>query len=251
MGESHVDHRLQGLQALMAPLSDKLGGQSVELAVHYRTAAPENHVKLILRGRDAAGHRLAQQLLEKLTAEVQRRLGAAVYGTDDDSFALATMRALRGVGATVAFAESCTGGYAGQLLTSEPGASEVFVGGVMAYANSVKTGLLGVREATLAQHGAVSEACAAEMAEGVRRVCGSNIGVAITGVAGSVKEMQIGAALPDAAGGKPVGTVCFAIAAANIDGGVRSETRSFFGGREIIRRASAHYALDLARRHCL
>ena len=118
----------------------------------------------------------------------------------------------------------------------------------MAYANDVKTGVLGVRPETLAEHGAVSEACAAEMAEGVRRLCGASLGVSITGIAGSAKEAQVGPPEPEtpAARGKPVGTVCFGVAGPR---GARTETKQFFGGREIIRRASAYFALDLARRH--
>jgi nicotinamide-nucleotide amidase len=235
MGESHVDHRLAGLLAAPSP--------GVEVTLHYRTAAPENHVKLVVRGPDAARNR---DVADQLTAEARRRLGPVVYGVDDDSFPLAVARALRQASATLALAESCTGGYAGQLITSEPGSSTFFVGGVVAYANEVKLNVLGVRPETLARHGAVSEPCALEMAEGVRRICGATLGISITGIAGSVKEAQFAPPAPEAPGEKPVGTVCFGVAG---PGGARSETKLFFGGREIIRRASAFYALDLARRH--
>ena len=240
MGESHVDHRLAGIL-------DGASDAGIEVAIHYRTAQPENHVKLIVRGPDAARN---QAVLDRLTAEVRQRLGAVVYGVDDETFPLATARVLRQHGATLALAESCTGGYAGQLMTTEPGASEVFVGGVVAYANEVKTGLLGVRPETLAEHGAVSEACAAELAEGVRRVCGASVGVSVTGIAGSAKEAQLGPPQPESPGEKPVGTVCFGVVGPRSpDGRARTETKQFFGGREVIRRASAYFALDLARRH--
>jgi nicotinamide-nucleotide amidase len=246
MGESHVDHRLAGL---LDGASDPgpPGTAPVQVTLHYRTAAPENHVKLIVRGADAARN---QAVLDRLTVDVRQRLGAVVYGLDDQSFPLATAQVLRQHGATLALAESCTGGYAGQLMTTEPGASEVFAGGVIAYANGVKTGVLGVQAGTLAQHGAVSEACAAEMAEGVRRVCGASIGVSVTGIAGSAKEAQLGPPQPENPGEKPVGMVCFGIVGPRSpDGRARTETKQFFGGREIIRRASAYFALDLARRH--
>lgn len=237
MGESHVDHRLAGLvETLGQP-------DGLEITLHYRTASPENHVKLVVRGRQAAHNGAA---LDRLTAEVRQRLGTVVYGVDDDTFPLATARVLRQHGATLAFAESCTGGYAGQLMTTEPGASEVFAGGVVAYANAIKTGVLGVRQATLDQHGAVSEPTAAEMAEGVRRLCGASIGVSVTGIAGSAKEAQAGPPEPETPGGKPVGMVCFGVVGPR---GARTETRQFFGGREVIRRAAAYFALDLARRH--
>ena len=251
MGESHIDHALAGL--LDGPAAQTGGsgsgdgsddgGGGVQVALHYRTATPENHVKLVVRGRDRAAN---QARLAELEAEVHRRLGAVVYGVDEVTFPLAVARALETAGATLALAESCTGGYAGQLLTTEPGASRSFVGGVVAYANEVKTALLGVRAETLAAHGAVSEACALEMAEGVRRVCASTLGVSITGLAGSSKEGGAEPATEVSPGGKPVGTICLAIAGPR---GSRSETKQFFSGRERIRRAAAYWALDMARRY--
>ncbi|HEY0707110.1 MAG TPA: CinA family nicotinamide mononucleotide deamidase-related protein [Polyangia bacterium] len=231
MGESHIDHRLAGL---IEGLPD--------VSLHYRTAAPENHVKLIVRGTDPAWN---QTTLARLEAEVHKRLGHVVYGVDEDNFPLAVARALRNAKATLAVAESCTGGYAGQLLTSEAGASEVFLGGVIAYHNAVKQAVLGVRADTLAAHGAVSEPCAIEMAEGARRVCGATLAVAITGIAGASKETSP-VPEPESPGGKPVGTVAFAVAGPK---GTRAETRQFFSGRERIRRAAAYFALDLARRY--
>ncbi|HEY0713638.1 MAG TPA: CinA family nicotinamide mononucleotide deamidase-related protein [Polyangia bacterium] len=231
MGESHIDHRLAGLIDGLADVS-----------LHYRTAAPENHVKLVIRGNDAAWN---QATLARLEAEVHRRLGHVVYGVDDDNFPRAVARALRNAQASLAVAESCTGGYAGQLLTSEPGASDVFLGGIIAYHNDVKQKLLGVRADTLASHGAVSEPCAIEMAEGARRVSGATLAVSITGIAGASADYRL-APEPDSPGGKPVGTVAFAIAGPR---GTRAETRQFFSGRERIRRAAAYFALDLARRY--
>ena len=231
MGESHIDHRLAGL---IDGLED--------VSLHYRTAAPENHVKLVLRGKESAWN---QTTLARLEAEVHRRLGNVIYGVDEDNFPQAVARALRKSNATLAVAESCTGGYAGQLMTSEAGASEVFLGGIVSYHNDVKTGVLGVRAETLAAHGAVSEPCAVEMAEGARRVCGATLAVSVTGIAGAAKENN-GAPEPESPGGKPVGTVWFAIAGPN---GTRTETRQFFSGRERIRRAAAYFALDLARRY--
>lgn len=229
MGESHIDHRLAGLLA-------ETGAAGVA-TLHFRTAAPENHVKVVVRGPDADRNR---ELLDRIDAEVRRRLGPVVYGVDADTLPSVLGRTLRAAGATLGLAESCTGGYAGQLVTSEAGASEYFHGAIVAYANAIKTGMLGVRPETLATHGAVSEPCAAEMAEGARRVLGSTVGVSITGIAG--RDGQ--AAAP---GEKPVGTVCFGVAGPR---GTRTETRQLPPGRERIRRAAAHHALDLARR-CL
>jgi nicotinamide-nucleotide amidase len=233
MGESHIDHRLAGL-------IDGVPGA----VVHYRTAAPENHVKIVVRGPEA-GRNMA--VLIDLDREVRARLGGVVYGVDGETFPLAVARALNAAGATLAFAESCTGGMAGELITSEPGASAFFLGGVVSYADAVKTGVLGVRPETLAAHGAVSEACALEMAEGARRLLGATVAVSITGIAGSQRDGGVSSPPePPSPGGKPVGTVCFGITGPR---GTRAETRLYFGGRERIRKAAAYFALDLARRH--
>jgi nicotinamide-nucleotide amidase len=222
MGESHIDHRLAGL----------LNG--IEGAtLHFRTSNPVNHVKVVIRGGDAGEMRAT---LEKIDAELRKRIGPGIYAIDGESFPTAVSKALRAQGATLALAESCTGGLAGELVTSEPGASAFFRGSIVAYADEVKTGVLGVKPETLADFGAVSEPAAREMAEGAKRVCGSSVAVAVTGVAGP------DGGSPD----KPVGTVCFAVCG---PGSTRTSTKLFAGGRERVRVAAAYYALDLARRY--
>jgi nicotinamide-nucleotide amidase len=237
MGESHIDHRLTGL------LESAEGASRPErVSLHYRTAAPENHVKLVVRGPDAAGN---SSLLDRLEREVRTRLGPVVYGVDDDTLPRVVARVLTAAGATLALAESCTGGYAGQLVTSEPGASTFFLGGIVSYADQVKRDLLGVRAETLAAHGAVSEPCALEMAQGARQHLGATVAVSITGIAGSAKEGVL-ASTEVSPAGKPVGTVCFGLSGPRGD---RTVTQLYFGGRERIRRSSAHFALDLVRRY--
>jgi nicotinamide-nucleotide amidase len=231
MGESHIDHRLLGL-------IEGIPGATV----HFRTAAPENHVKVVVRTDD---HAKSQSLLEQIDRELRKRIGQGVYGVDGETFPMVVGRAVRDAGATLALAESCTGGYAGQLITSEPGSSDFFLGGVMAYSNQLKTATLGVPAELIAEHGAVSEPCARAMAEGARKLTNATIAVAITGVAGSRMDGRP----PSAAavlGDKPAGTVCFAIAGPRP---TKSTTKLFSGDRERIRRAAAYFALDLARRY--
>ena len=222
MGESHIDHRLAGLLEHVP-----------NATLHFRTASPENHVKVIVRDADAGR---AKEILEKVAADLRKRIGAGIYGVDDDTFPMAVGRSLAGHPATVALAESCTGGMAGELLTSAPGSSAYFLGGVMAYSNEMKEKLLGVKAETLASFGAVSEPCAREMAEGAQKLCGSTLAVGITGIAGP------SGATPD----KPIGTVCFACVG---PGTPRMATKLFTGGREQVRRAAAYFGLDLARRY--
>jgi len=118
-----------------------------------------------------------------------------------EAAAEALLRAFAEKKKTLCAAESCTGGMIGAMITAVPGASAVFWGSVVSYANEVKMRALGVKEETLAACGAVSEETAREMAEGARRLCGADAAVSVTGIAGP-------------GGGsaeKPVGTVCFAV----------------------------------------
>jgi competence/damage-inducible protein CinA-like protein len=222
MGESHIDHRLAGLLT---------GIEGATL--HFRTSNPENHVKVVVRDRDLER---AKATLEKIDTELRKRIGPGIYAVDGDTFPSAVAKALKAQNATLAIAESCTGGLAGQLITSEAGATTFFRGSVVCYADEIKTGVLGVKAETLADFGAVSEPCAREMAEGVKKLCGSTLAVSITGIAGP----EGGA--PD----KPVGTVCFAVCG---PGTTRTATKLFAGDRERVRMAAAYFALDLARRY--
>lgn len=136
-------------------------------------------------------------------------------------------------GLRLATAESCTGGGLGAILSSIPGSSDWFVGGIIAYSNDVKQNVLAVSPRILASDGAVSEACARDMAVGGRRVCGADLCVSITGIAGPGGGSRE----------KPVGTVCFALASADR---CQSVTQNFAAiGRAQVRAASAGFALDL------
>jgi nicotinamide-nucleotide amidase len=118
----------------------------------------------------------------------------------------------------------------------------------MAYANEVKTKVLGVPAEMLTEHGAVSEPCARAMAEGARNLTGATIAVSITGIAGTKMDGRPGPAAGSVAGEKPVGSVCFAVAGPRP---TKSVSKLFSGDRERIRRAAAFHALDMARRYFL
>ncbi|NLA75128.1 MAG: CinA family protein [Deltaproteobacteria bacterium] len=137
---------------------------------------------------------------------------------------------------TIAVAESCTGGLIGHMITSVPGSSGYFMGGIISYSNQAKCGLLGVLPDTLRQYGAVSSKTAEEMAKGVREKFNTNIGVSVTGIAG-----------PD--GGsieKPVGTVFMGIAA---DDKLLSLKYLFKGTREQVKQQAAEAAIENIRRY--
>ena len=151
---------------------------------------------------------------------------------DDTELARRAGAALQARGWSLATAESCTGGLIGHLITEIAGSSAYYSGGVVAYSNAVKAQLLGVPEATLAAHGAVSEPTARAMALGVGALLGADVGVATTGIAGP------GGGTAD----KPVGLVYIAVAAA---GAVRVERLVFGGDRHAVKRQTAAAALEL------
>lgn len=177
----------------------------------------------------------AAQLISDAASAIRARVGAWIYGSDDDDLADLVLKTMRAKGMKVAVAESCTGGMLGMRLTAIPGSSDVVDGGTIAYANAVKVRELGVQESTLKAHGAVSEETAREMATGVRRRFGVDIGVSITGIAGP------GGGTPD----KPVGTFCCAV---DVQGAVRSFRTSSVGDRHEVRQRSAQAALNLIRK---
>ena len=133
---------------------------------------------------------------------------------------------------TVSVAESCTGGLLGAALTELPGSSCYFLGGVQAYSNEVKEGLLGVNPGTLVSFGAVSEQVASEMARGVQRLTGSDWAISTTGVAGPA----------GGSGEKPVGTVWISVVGCD---GVNSKKLALDGGRADVRQGSVYSALSM------
>lgn len=122
--------------------------------------------------------------IEEQMSELKNILGDYLYSDRDDTLEACIGRMLASCSKTVSAAESCTGGVISSLFTSIPGSSEFYLGSVTSYANSVKTGVLGVHEETISAHGAVSSECVAEMAEGVRRITGSDFSIATSGIAG-------------------------------------------------------------------
>jgi nicotinamide-nucleotide amidase len=168
-----------GESNLAEQMADLLEGTNPTVAPY----AGSGEVKLRITAR-AATAEAAAQLLEPVEAEIRSRTGALCFGADEASLASVVLDQLRRRGQTLAVAESCTGGGLGAALAAVPGASDVLLGGVIAYANSVKEGLLGVPAALLEAHGAVSDPVAHAMAEGARRATGADWALAITGVAG-------------------------------------------------------------------
>jgi nicotinamide-nucleotide amidase len=183
----------------------------------------------------------AEEATRRLDAAVQQirdAVGMHAYATDGQSMASVVLELCAANGDTIAVAESCTGGLLGARLTEVPGSSRVVLGGVIAYSNAVKQQELGVSAEDLAQHGAVSEVVAVQMARGVRGMTGATIGVGITGVAG-----------PDGGSAeKPAGTVWIAI---DVRGETTARVAIYIGDRAEIRHRATQVAMDLIRRALL
>jgi nicotinamide-nucleotide amidase len=219
IGESELDRRIEDLfRALENP----------KLAMLAHSGRVD--VKIMAKAADAAA---AQAMIAPLEAEIRARIGSGYFGADDVSLEGAIVTELIRRGLTIATAESCTGGAVADALVGVAGVSQTFRGAIVAYANEVKTSLLGVSEETLATVGAVSEETALAMARGARRRLGTDIAISTTGVAG-----------PD--GGtpeKPVGLVWFGYAGP--DGTAQAVKMTFPGTRADIRMRAATAALSL------
>lgn len=185
---------------------------------------------------EAESEEKARETLDNAAEKICHTLGEAVYSTNGDQLEEVVGNLLRNAGFTISLAESCTGGLLGNRLTDVSGSSDYFVGGVVAYSNSIKNRILGVPEEVLENFGAVSEPCAKAMAEGVRRVYQTDISISITGIAGPK------GGTPE----KPVGTVFIALNAENY-----TECNRFNFGKNNprlkIKARSAQAALNMIR----
>ena len=186
-----------GESALAAQVGDLLDQSNPTVAPY----AGRGEVKLRITAQ-AASQAEAQRLVMATEDDLRRRTGQLCFGVDDQSLATVVLEHLRRRGQTLSVAESCTGGGLGAELTAVPGSSDVLLGGVIAYSNAIKNKVLGVPEALLEQVGAVSDPVAEAMAEGVRRLTGSDWSLAITGIAGPGGGTE----------SKPVGLVHLAVA---------------------------------------
>lgn len=154
-----------------------------------------------------------------------------------DVLAAAVIKNFRERGLSLSLAESCTGGMIAAALTGVPGASDIFWGSAVTYINSAKEHILGVSSETLERHGAVSEECAREMAEGSRRIYGADLAMSVTGIAGPGGGSDT----------KPVGTVWFGFSSKN---GTEAFRRLFEGDREAVRRHTVEQVLACLIEKC-
>ncbi|CAA9411123.1 MAG: ADP-ribose pyrophosphatase of COG1058 family / Nicotinamide-nucleotide amidase [uncultured Rubrobacteraceae bacterium] len=226
IGESALAEQVQDLLDASDPTVAPLAGQGkVRLRVTARAETSEE----------------AGKKIDPVADEILARLGDYYFGEDDETLESALGKLLAERGATLALAESCTGGLLAKRLTDGAGASAYFVEGLVTYSNESKEHLLEVPNALLVEHGAVSEPVAGVMAEGVRKAAGTDYGLSVTGVAG-----------PD--GGteeKPVGLVFVGVSDEEGTEVERLDLSAWRRSREAIRERSANRALDLLRHRIL
>jgi nicotinamide-nucleotide amidase len=221
MGESQCDARV-------APIYKRF------TEVQTTILAGAGEIQLHLRSR-AASSETAQQRVDQLVEEIEQELGDFVFSDNGDSLEQIVGYYLQMRNATLAVAESCTGGLVSERITSVSGSSRYFLGGAVVYSNQLKTGFADVPSDLIAKHGAVSREVASALAEGIRKRCGATLGIGVTGVAGPT-----GGTLE-----KPVGLVFHALSS---DRGTEVAERNFPGDRKRIRWFASQQALDMVRR---
>jgi len=221
LGESAVDARVAPIYKRYSDVETTILAGAGEIELHFKTVAPTQEA--------------AQSRVDEVAGVVEDELDDAVYSRNGESLEQIVGYWLQMRSATLAVAESCTGGLLAERITSISGSSRYFIGGAVVYSNALKTELAGVPAEMIDRHGAVSREVAAALAEGIRYRCESTLGVGITGVAG-----------PN--GGtaeKPVGLVFHAVASST---GTEVVQRNFPGDRKRIRRFASTMALDMVRK---
>lgn len=222
IAESHLSERLQAFERSLP--------SNIGLAYLPSPAG----IRLRLSGKGSSEAQLQEQM-EKAMGALEQAVEPYAFGHGETSLPIEVGKRLKALGHTVATAESCTGGYISHLITSVPGSSCYFRGGVVAYSNEIKQSVLGVSLDALAQHGAVSPEVVGQMAQGVQRLMGTNYGIATSGIAG-----------PDGGSAtKPVGLIYIALAT---DNEVVIERQQFGNLRHVNIERAAYSALNLLLR---
>jgi nicotinamide-nucleotide amidase len=216
------------LDARVAPLVP----QHPRVVFGFRTHAPENHLKLMASAPTQAE---ADAALSAAEAACRELFGTAIFGADGEEYAPVLARLLTQAGATLATAESCTGGMIAEQLTAVSGASTFFIGGAVSYSENMKRAWAGVPAEVLSRHTAVSRETALAMAEGVRAACETTYGLSVTGYAGPT------GGTPE----EPVGTVYCALAEKGRP--THCERLSIKGDRDRVRLFAATSTLELLR----
>lgn len=226
--------KLYGLsEPSIAEILKDLPGRTENIILGFYPRYPENHITISLRGRDEP---TVTSELDRMEKEIRILVGPFIFATGNQRMEGVVGEVLRKRGLTISVAESCTGGLIGNLLTNVAGSSHYFQGGVVVYSNQSKVDLLSVSRETIEKYGAVSDQTVREMVEGIKKRINTDIGLAVTGIAGPEGGSKE----------KPVGTVHIGMAAGNE---IFSKKYRFWGTREQVKLNTAMMALDWVRRY--
>lgn len=193
-------------------------------------------IEVHLIGRSKKSIDEAQTLTDELAEKIKERMKDYILTEKDISFEELIVNELGSRQITLSVAESCTGGALGNRITNVPGSSEIFLGGIIAYSNELKAKMLEVKEETLKKYGAVSKETAKEMAQGIRKKSGSDIGISITGIAGPGGATK----------GKPVGLVFMHLNSEKEDRGIY---KIFPNDRNVVKTGAVNYSLNLIKKY--
>jgi nicotinamide-nucleotide amidase len=221
LGESVCDARVAPIYKLFTDVQTTILAGAGEIQLHLKTRA--------------ASLEAAQARVDHLVEKIEEELGDLVFSDNGDSMEQIVGYYLQMRNATLAVAESCTGGMLAERITSVSGSSRYFLGGAVVYSNQLKTAFADVPDELIEKHGAVSPEVAAALADGIRRRSGATLGLGITGVAGPTGGTDA----------KPVGLVFHALAS---DAGTDVVERRFPGDRKHVRRFATQQAMDMVRR---
>jgi nicotinamide-nucleotide amidase len=221
LGESQCDARVAPIYKLFADVQTTILAGAGEIQLHLKT--------------HAASLEAAQERVDQLVEKIEEELGDSVFSDNGDSMEQIVGYYLQMRNATLAVAESCTGGLVAERITSVSGSSRYFVGGAVVYSDQLKTAFANVPSELIEKYGAVSSEVAIALAEGIRRRTCATFGLGITGVAGPTGGSET----------KPVGLVFHALAS---DQGTEVAERRFPGDRKRIRWFASQQALDMVRR---
>ena len=210
-------------------LSDELTG----VMFGFYPSFPENHITITVRGKKDEE---IERELDRTEQKIRGLLGPYIFASDDKTMEAIVGDLLKERKMTISVAESCTGGLIGHRLTSIPGSSLYFERGIIVYSNRSKVEMLGVNKQTIDSYGAVSDQAVREMAEGIKKTAKTDMGLAVTGIAGPSGGAE----------DKPVGTVFIGL---SVDGKILSGQYCFSGERDKVKLTTSEMALDWVRRY--
>ena len=221
------------IESYIADVFKGLSDELTDVMFGFYPSFPENHITITVRGKKDED---IERELDRTEQKIRGLLGPYIFASDDKTMEAIVGDLLKERNMTISVAESCTGGLIGHRLTSIPGSSLYFERGIIVYSNRSKVEMLGVNKQTIDSYGAVSDQTVREMAQGIKKTAKTDMGLAVTGIAGPSGGAE----------DKPVGTVFIGL---SVDGKILSGQYRFSGERDKVKLTTSEMALDWVRRY--